>query len=69
MPMVIVPNELADAIHAKISAAIAELPEGEHETAEADRPALYQHLLSYFDEHGMIPDFSLQKKEPTDAAD
>jgi hypothetical protein len=57
--LVIVPNSLRDAINAKLDAAIAEVPD-----AEKDREILYGQLLDYFDEHGVVPDFSLAKKEP-----
>jgi hypothetical protein len=53
----IVPNYVADALNAKLDAAFSECPE-----AEKDREVLYVHLLNYFDEHGVIPDFSLKKK-------
>ena len=54
----IVPNYIADAINAKLDAAFAECPE-----AAKDREVLYGHLLDYFDEHGVIPEFSVKKKE------
>lgn len=52
----IIPNDLADAISAKLDAAIAECPD-----AAGDRDVLYNQLLDYFDEHGVVPDFSLQR--------
>lgn len=55
--IVIVPNHLRDAINEKLDAAFKEVPE-----AEKDRDVLYHKLLEYFDEHGVIPDFKLQKK-------
>jgi hypothetical protein len=55
--MVIVPNELAAAIYAKIDAALVDCPD-----AAPDREAFYGQLLDYFDEHGVIPAFSLVKK-------
>jgi len=57
MVMVIVPNYLADEINARLDAQIALHPD-----AEADRDIFYSQLLSFFDEHGTIPDFSLAKK-------
>jgi hypothetical protein len=57
MRMVIVPNELAAAIYAKIDAALVDCPD-----AAPDREAFYGQLLDYFDEHGVIPAFSLVKK-------
>ena len=55
--MVIVPNSLRDAIMKKLDAEIAKHPD-----AEKDREVLYEQLLGYFDEHGVIPEFSLEKK-------
>jgi hypothetical protein len=59
MSMVIVPDVLRSAIDRKLDAAIAETPD-----AERDREVLFRQLLSFFDEHGYIPDFSLRKREP-----
>lgn len=58
MRTVIVPNFVSDAINAKLDAAFAKVPD-----AAKDREALYQHLLAYFGEHGVVPDFELQKRE------
>ena len=58
MSIVIVPNQLRDAIMAKLEAEFAKFPD-----AEIDRDGLYHQLLAYFDEHGEIPDFRLVKKE------
>lgn len=57
MRTVIVPNALADEINRKLDAAIAEVP-----GAAKDREALYSSLLAYFDEHGVVPDFSLERR-------
>jgi len=54
--MVIVPNSLRDAINAKLDAALASCPD-----AVKDRDALYSQLLDYFDEHGEVPDFTLDR--------
>jgi hypothetical protein len=54
---VIVPNYIADAINAKLDAALAECPD-----AAKDRDALYEQLLGYVNEHGVVPDFSLKRK-------
>lgn len=53
---VLVPNYVSDAINHRLDTAIAE-------TAEAanDREYLFNCLLDYFDEHGTLPEFSLQK--------
>ena len=56
--LVIVPNHLSDQINAKLDTAIAEVPD-----AEKDREMLYHQLLGYFHEHGIIPDFTLAKKD------
>lgn len=58
MRMVIVPNLLADAINTKLDAAIAKYPD-----AQKDREGLYQQVLNYFDEHGVIPDFDLVRQD------
>jgi hypothetical protein len=57
--IVIVPNSLSDAIYKKIDVALVECPD-----ATPDRELFYNHLLSYFNEHGVIPDFSLVKNTP-----
>lgn len=57
MRTVIVPNSLRNAINAKLDAELAKCPD-----AEKDREYLYGQLLAHFDEHGEIPEFSLEKK-------
>lgn len=54
---VIVPNELRDAINAKLDAAIRDYPE-----SEKDRECLYRELLAFYDEHGYLPEFTIEKK-------
>lgn len=56
MSLVIVPNEVSEAIHA----ALAKAAEGLILTNE-EYEIHYNQLLNYFDEHGMIPEFSLTK--------
>ena len=56
MKLVVVPDCLRDAINAKIDGEIAKLPEALRPKAEACRDHMYHELLSYFDEHGVIPD-------------
>lgn len=56
MSMFIVPNSLRDAINARLDAALAEVPD-----AEKDREHLYHALLMHFNEHGVIPEFSIVK--------
>lgn len=58
--LVIVPNYIVDEINAKLDAAFAECPE-----AAKDREALYEQLLGYVNDHGVVPDFSLQRNSPT----
>jgi hypothetical protein len=59
MYWVIVPDALSDAINAALDKAIRACP-----GAASERDALYQQLLSYYDEHGVIPEFSLEKRKP-----
>ena len=54
--LVIVPNYIADEINAKLDKQIEANPD-----AAKDRDALYGQLIAYFNEHGVIPDFSLQR--------
>ena len=56
--IVIVPNELRDAINRALDCALEDCPE-----AERDRESLYHQLLEYFDEHGSIPEFKIAKAE------
>ena len=53
----IVPDSLREAIDAKLDAAIALVPD-----AAKDREHLYYELLSFFDKHGFLPDFTIGKK-------
>ena len=64
MKCVIVPDSLSHAIYAKVDAAIALAPD-----AAPDREYFYERLLSYFDEHGVIPDFELKAKVLSDRPD
>lgn len=54
----VIPNSLREAINAKLDEQIRLAPD-----AEKDRETLFRQLVDYFDEHGVIPDFSLVKKE------
>lgn len=56
--LVIVPNQLRDAINAAIDKELAGRP-----CDPAERLEIYHALLSYFDRHGTIPEFTL--REPT----
>lgn len=62
--MVIVPDALREAIHAKLTTAFAELPEGDRLIAEKDREFLYGQLLDAFDKYGHIPEFTLAPNLP-----
>lgn len=53
---IIVPNEVRDAINAKLDAAFLVCPD-----AAKDREILYNQLLSDYNENGTIPDFELKK--------
>lgn len=54
--LVIVPNSLRDAINAKLDAALAACP-----AAAPDRDLFYRQLLAYFNDHGVVPDFTLER--------
>ncbi|KKN29884.1 hypothetical protein LCGC14_0839620 [marine sediment metagenome] len=56
--LVIVPNELHDLICARIDAQLKLVPE-----AAPDRECYYAALLSYFDEHGRVPEFCITPKQ------
>jgi len=60
MSIIIVPNELRDAINKKLDEAIVTCTE---KITTENREFFYRELLAYFDEHGIIPDFSLVKKD------
>lgn len=57
----VVPNELAEAIHRRITEAVAALPESERAEAEKGRDDFYRECLAYFDKHGAIPSFSITR--------
>ena len=60
MKLVIVPESLRAAIDEKLDAALAGFPEHSAE----DREVLYGQLLNYFDEHGVVPDFHIERNQP-----
>jgi hypothetical protein len=60
--LVIVPNCLRDEINAAIDTALIGHPD-----AEPDREIFYDTLLAYFNEHGVIPEFTLEKRATTRA--
>ena len=55
--IVIAPNVLRDAINARLDDVLRDAPA----EAIAERDALYQQVLTYYDEHGIIPEFSVVK--------
>jgi hypothetical protein len=57
MRIVVVPNQVRDAINK----AIDEKLDGRPISAE-EREDVYNALLAYFDDHGCIPDFDLRAK-------
>lgn len=57
MSFVIIPNDLRDQIYAAIDAQLQFVPE-----AKPDREHFYQTLLNHYNEFGVIPEFSLEKK-------
>lgn len=59
MAIYIIPNELRDQINARLDEALKDFPE----CLDEDREILYHQLLEYFNEHGIIPDFKLEKKD------
>lgn len=58
MNIVIVPNFLRNAINEKLDTAITKCPD-----AKKDREILYNQLLSYFNEHGELPEFEIIKNK------
>ncbi len=57
MLTVIVPNDLRNAILAKIDEQLEHCP-----AAKPHREGIYEQLLGYFYEHGVIPEFQLTPK-------
>lgn len=57
MKIVIVPNSLRDEIYARIDKVL----DGRL-ISDSDREIIYSLILAYFDEHGVIPDFNLEKR-------
>jgi len=58
MKVVIVPNHVSEAIHKAIDKALDGRP-----VTQSDKEILYNQLLMYFDEHGTIPEFELERVE------
>lgn len=55
---VVVPNELRDAIYERVDEELKKHPE-----LRDQRESIYQDILKYYDEHGSIPDFSVEPKK------
>lgn len=59
----IVPNNLRDLIYQKMDSALKRIGSDGIETLpEKDKEILYHQLLDYYDEHGELPEFELEKK-------
>jgi len=65
VPMIVL-NYLRDELHKRLDEEIAKHPE-----AEKDREVLYGQLLDYVNVHGVIPEFSLERRgdDPDDWMD
>lgn len=63
MRCVVVPNELRDALYAKVDKALESVP-----FLKSSREAIYQDLLAHYDQHGVIPEFSLEAVSPGGSA-
>lgn len=61
MAIVIVPKQLRDAIYLGMEMAFRQVPEPYWPSSE-NWEAVYSELLAYYDEHGIIPDFSLERR-------
>jgi hypothetical protein len=59
--LVIVPNELSEAIYQKVDAQLELVPQ-----LKDQRENIYSDLLAYFDEHGTIPDFTIAPQRSPD---
>ena len=58
MSFVIVPNEISDAIYAKLDPQLEKYPH-----LKVNREEIYHRILAYYDEHGKIPDFDIKPSE------
>lgn len=55
MRVVIVLNQLRDSIYEKIDSQLENLPH-----LKEKREEIYNQLLNYYDDHGIIPDFNIE---------
>lgn len=60
--IVVVPNELSDAIDKKITLALSG-----RSCSEKDREIIRNQLIGYYNEHGIIPDFDLSRQPRKEA--
>lgn len=58
--LVIVPNELSDAINVKLDEELKQWPDA----TGHDRDVLYHQVLAHYNEHGVLPDFTIVKAIP-----
>lgn len=58
----VVPNSLSEEIYRAVDAAIAQVPESDFPAVVKERDRFYHILLAYFDEHGVIPTFSISNE-------
>ena len=61
---VVVPDMLTKALHKHLDEAYAKMPIEQQEEAKSQRAEHYRFLMSYFDQYGTIPSFTIEKKIP-----
>jgi len=59
MSLVVVPNSLSEAIYRLVDNQLEKVP-----TLKPQRENIYKDILRYFDEHGHLPEFTLEHNEP-----
>lgn len=59
MSLVIVPDYISEEIYRKVDAAIAAVPDSDRVAVSKERETFYRIVLGHFDQHGVIPEFSL----------
>lgn len=65
--MMVVPDYISEEIYRKVDAAIAAVPESDKFAVTKERETFYRIVLSHFNKHGVIPEFSLTNlgKQPS----
>lgn len=58
--LVVVPNEVRDAINVKLDAALAKWPN----IGPREREVLFREILAIYDEQGTVPEFDIVKQLP-----